>query len=78
MTLPRCEIIRAVDRNTSALRLTLGLVLAKQPKLAGLLVDRHTSSMGIDQITVRVMPPAAGNDIFAGREASKGHESPEA
>lgn len=63
MSFPSSKIVTAVNRNTTALGLPLNFVLAKQVKLA-ILPNSHTAGMGIDKITVSVLPSSSRNNVF--------------
>lgn len=71
MVLPGGKIIRAIHGYASAFRLVLDLVFTKPPELAGLLVDRDPSSVGVDQAPIRIVPPTTRDNVLCAGEAGE-------
>lgn len=86
MELPCSQVVRAVDRHTTSLLLLFGLVLAKPKELSRNMVPGYTASVGVDEITVSIVPSTSGDDPFgrsqkgeqsANNEGSDGHHGRE-
>lgn len=71
---PSCEIIRAVNGNTTALWHLLRLVFSKPEELSGISINGKTASVSIENVAVGVMPTSSRDNPLGASCGSEGQE----
>jgi hypothetical protein len=71
MILPCTKVVRAVDPNSAAFLLLLGLVFTKPEVLSSDMIPSHTTSVGVDGVAICISPSAAWSNPLARCEGGK-------